>query len=221
MQNVIAIDGPSGVGKSSVSKFLAKALGWTYLDTGAMYRAVTLAWLRHGQTDALLTNDTWLQGLDLDFAEGKMLLQGARVGTAIRSPEVTRLVSKVAAVPNVRETLTRLQRQIASRKPCVLDGRDIGTVVFPDAFLKVFLTAAPKVRAQRRWLQLGGHESNMSLEEVLADQLERDRQDSERETAPLVKAEDAWVVETDTLAQDQVVKHILSEAKRRLALHSE
>lgn len=217
MERVIAIDGPSGVGKSSVSKQLAGEIAWTYLDTGAMYRAVTLAWIRAGQDPELLKNSAWLQGLDLDFDQGTVMLQGQALHSEIRTPQVTSAVSEVAAVPEVRQALTELQRQIAKRRPCILDGRDIGTVVFPQAFLKVFLTADPQVRARRRWLQLGGAKSGQTEAAVLADQLRRDTFDSERETAPLKQADDAWVVQTDTMNKDQVVAHILAEVHRRLA----
>lgn len=217
VERVIAIDGPSGVGKSSVSKKLAGQMAWTYLDTGAMYRAVTLAWIRADQKPDLLKDEAWLHGLDLDYAMGKMMLQGEWVSDEIRTPQVTALVSEVAAEPTVRQALTALQRIIAKRRPCILDGRDIGTVVFPNAFIKVFLTASPEVRAKRRWLQLGGDAGDRSLEEILADQLRRDKFDSERETAPLVQADDAWVVQTDEMTKDEVVGHILTEVNARLA----
>lgn len=217
VQKVIAIDGPSGVGKSSVSKGLAKELGWTYLDTGAMYRAVTYAWCKAGKQIELLEDKAWLGQLELDFSANGMMLQSENIEKDIRTPEVTKRVSQVAAVGEVRHTLTHLQRRIAEAKPCILDGRDIGTVVFPEAFLKVFLMADPMVRAKRRWLQMGGESSDMNLETVLADQLERDKQDREREIAPLTQASDAWVVHTDEMSQAEVVNHILKEAQKRLA----
>jgi len=215
MQNVIAIDGPSGVGKSSVSKQLAKKMGWTYLDTGAMYRAVTLAWCRAGNRPELLEDDEWLDGLDLDFSDGKMKLGDCFVHEEIRTPEVTRLVSQVAAAPKVRAKLTQMQRRIADNRSCILDGRDIGTVVFPKSFFKVFLTADPKVRAERRWKQLGGPESGLTLEAVLQDQERRDQKDSQRDIAPLVQAEDAWVLDTDRLDLEEVVDRIWAEAQAR------
>lgn len=216
MRNVIAIDGPSGVGKSSVSKGLASRLSWTYLDTGAMYRTVTLAWLRE-KTDVLLFDDqAWLDALELDFQETLIFLGNEDVSAAIREPQVTAAVSQVAANPKVRTHLTTMQREIAQRRPCILDGRDIGTVVFPNAFFKVFLTASAEVRAKRRWLQMGGQEASMTMEQVLADQEARDEADSNRETAPLRKADDAYEFSTDLHTQDQVVDLLEAEARRRL-----
>lgn len=220
MRNVIAVDGPSGVGKSSVCKQLAKKMDWTYLDTGAMYRAVTLAWIGAESRPGLLHDDAWLDSLDLDISNGKMKLDGRFVHKEIRGAEVTDKVSQVAAAKRVRAKLTQMQRRIAERKPCILDGRDIGTVVFPEAFLKVFLTADPGIRAERRWKQLGGTESGMTLQEVLADQERRDREDRERDIAPLVQADDAWVLNTDHLDQEQVVESIWAEAKSRGAADS-
>lgn len=216
MSDVIAIDGPSGVGKSSVSRALAARLGWTYLDTGAMYRTVTLAWLEAGAEPALLDDAAWLGTLELDFQETRILLGGREVGEAIRSATVTGAVSRVAASPTVREHLTRMQRAVATRRPCILDGRDIGTVVFPQSFFKVFLTASPEVRAHRRWLQLGGEQANQALAEVLADQIARDAADSSRSTAPLRQAEDAFLVDTDRHSQNEVVDLLEAEARRRL-----
>ena len=221
MKQIIAIDGPSGVGKSSVSKQLAKALGWTYLDTGATYRAVTLAWLRSDRKVERLADGAWLAGLDIDFREGAVYLNGEDVSQAIRTEEVTAQVSLVSAQPGVRTDLTRLQRKIGNLRPCILDGRDIGTVVFPDAFLKVFLTAGEAVRARRRWAQLGGERSGRNFEQVLEDQRVRDRKDASRSLAPLKKADDAWELDTDTYDQDQVAALIEREARRRLGEGSE
>lgn len=217
MDKVIAIDGPSGVGKSSVSKDLAARLGWTYLDTGAMYRSVTLAWMRSGKDGDGFGDPQWLAGLDLDFDGSKVLLDGEDISSDIRKPKVTQNVSKIAADPTVREHLTTLQRQMASRRPCILDGRDIGTVVFPQAFFKAFLKASPRVRAERRWLQLGGEDSGVSLDTILEEQEARDKLDSSRETAPLRQASDALVVQTDRFDQDQVGELLYKEAQKRLA----
>lgn len=216
MDKVIAIDGPSGVGKSTVSKGLAKCLGWTYLDTGAMYRTVTQAWLSQGAEPDLFRKEEWLKTLDPDFLEDRVLLNGEDVSQAIRTPEVTASTSLVSADPTVRRLLTNLQRRMAGRRPCILDGRDIGTVVFPQSFFKIFLTASPEIRARRRWLQMGGEQSATSLETVLNDQLERDRKDSSREVAPLRQAEDAFVFDTGDLTQDQVVEALHREALIRL-----
>lgn len=217
MDKVIAIDGPSGVGKSSVSKDLAARLGWTYLDTGAMYRSVTLAWLRSDSDESTFGDPQWLQQLDLDFDGSCVLLNGEDISDDIRKPKVTNNTSKVAAHPEVRKHLTTLQRTIASRRPCILDGRDIGTVVFPQAFFKAFLKASPRVRAERRWLQLGGESSGVSLDTILEEQEARDRLDSSRETAPLRQASDAMLVPTDRYTQEQVGDLLYDEACKRLA----
>lgn len=214
---VIAIDGPSGVGKSTVAKALAKRLNWTYLDTGATYRAVTLAWLEAGREAGLPTQDAWLRQLAVDFQAGDILLQGRVVNDAIRSAEVTANASFISAQAAVRSFLTDLQRQIAGERPCVLDGRDIGTVVFPNAFLKVFLTADDAVRAERRWRQLGAAQANESLDEILTALKERDRKDSTRALAPLKAADDAWRLATDNLNQTEVIDAIETEARRRLS----
>lgn len=213
---VIAIDGPSGVGKSTVAKALAKRLNWTYLDTGATYRAVTLAWLEAGREEGLPSQSTWLRQLAVDFQAGDILLQGRVVNDAIRSAEVTANASFISAQAAVRAFLTDLQRRIAGERPCVLDGRDIGTVVFPRAFLKVFLTADDAVRAERRWRQLGAEAANESLDEILTALKERDRKDSTRALAPLKPATDAWQLATDKLSQTEVIDAIEDEARRRL-----
>ncbi len=214
---VIAIDGPSGVGKSTVAKALAKRLNWTYLDTGATYRAVTLAWLEAGRETSLPTQGAWLRQLAVDFQAGDILLQGRVVNDAIRSAEVTANASFISAQAAVRTFLTDLQRRIAGERPCVLDGRDIGTVVFPKAFLKVFLTADDAVRAERRWRQVGAEQADESLDEILKALKERDRKDSTRELAPLKPAEDAWRLATDNLSQAEVIDAIETEARRRLS----
>ncbi len=214
---VIAIDGPSGVGKSSVARKLAGKLGWTYLDTGAMYRAATLAWLQAGRNASCLTDQVWLQALDLAVDGPSITLYGEDVAEAIRSPEVTRSVSQVSAAPLVRRRLTEMQRRLGARAPSVLEGRDIGTVVFPDAFFKVFLTASDEVRAKRRWLQIGGERSGRTLAQVLAEQQIRDKKDSQRAVAPLRRAEDAFQLETDRLTEDRVVASLRKEVERRLA----
>lgn len=214
---MIAIDGPSGVGKSSVSKALATGLQWTYLDTGAMYRTVTLAWLRTGDTNCCYQDPCWLNELVLDFQGSHITLAGEDVSVPIRHVEITSHVSKVSADPNVRTFLTTMQRSIAGRRPCILDGRDIGTVVFPDAFFKVFLTASAEVRAERRWLQMGGDKASQSLDEVRQDQESRDFKDSSRATAPLCKAEDAFLVYSDQYPESDVVALLEAEARKRLA----
>ena len=218
---VIAIDGPAGVGKSSVAKGLAlKLKGWSYLDTGAMYRAITWAWIQAGQEEALLADPTWLAGLDLNIEGTQVSLNATDITLAIRNQEVTRLVSQVAAAADVRFNLTRMQQEMGRRRPCIVDGRDIGTVVFPQAFLKVFLIASPEVRAKRRWLQLGGEQAPVSIEALIEDLNRRDTYDSTRRVAPLKAAEDAWHLDTDPYDQEQVIALIHEEALKRLALLS-
>lgn len=210
---VIALDGPSGVGKSSVARDLASKMDWTYLDTGALYRALSLAWLRAGGHASLLDDSTWLKDLDIRFERGATLLNGEDVSNQIREPSVTSKVSFVAAHAFVREKLTAIQRSCGQQGHMILDGRDIGTVVFPDAFLKVFLEASAEERARRRWLQTGKRES---FENVLEALKVRDLQDENRALAPLKPADDAWKLSTDDLSQEEVVNAICEEAQRRL-----
>jgi len=217
VRRVIAVDGPSGVGKSSVSKLLAQRLGWTYLDTGAMYRAVTYAWLHQGAPESALRDPCWLSGLELDFKGDAVSLGAEDISQSIRSAQVTARASLVSAEPTVRSFLTQMQREMGARRPCILDGRDIGTVVFPDAFFKVFLSADPAVRARRRWLELGGDACGRTLEQVRHELATRDQQDSSRDLAPLKKADDALLVNTDDVTLEQVTDFLYGEAQARLA----
>ena len=181
-----------------------------------MYRAVTLAWIRSGSADELFRQRQWLYQLDLAFRGRKVFLDGVPVSLELRGDAVTKHVSLVAAEPEVRAFLTHIQRKMGSSTFCILDGRDIGTVVFPDAFFKVFLTASPEERARRRWLQLGGERGGITLEQVLRDQSERDRKDSSRALAPLKKAADALELCTDGKSLEEVVAVLSAEARRRL-----
>ena len=212
---LIAIDGPSGVGKSTTARRVASRLGWQYLDTGAMYRAAALAVLRAGldlkDRPAL---DRLLASLDLAQEGTRIFLAGEDVSEAIRSQEVTRGVTPVSADARVREVLVEQQRRIGASGGWVVDGRDIGTVVFPNACCKVFLTASPEARAQRRFLELQAKGQTAVFEEVLADQRRRDEADSTRAVAPLRKADDAVALDSSDLTLDQVVDWI---AARHLA----
>jgi cytidylate kinase len=190
---LIAIDGPAGAGKSTVARAVADALGFTFLDTGAMYRCVALAELR-GAADP--------QACAVELSDG-VTPDGEDVSAAIRTAAVSARASQVAARPEVREHLVALQRAMIETGDYVAEGRDIGTVVAPDAELKVFLTAAPEERARRRAEQLG-----VSVEQVLADQHERDTRDATREHSPLQPAEDAQRVDTTGLSIDEVVAQI-------------
>jgi cytidylate kinase len=208
---LIAIDGPSGVGKSTTARRVAERLGWQYLDTGAMYRAAALAILRTGiPLEDRPSLERLLAGLDLTQEGGRMYLASEDVSEAIRSQEVTRMVTPVSADARVREVLVDQQRHIGSRGHWVVDGRDIGTVVFTQACCKVFLTASPEARARRRFLELLAKGQSPNFEEVLADLQRRDTADSTRAVAPLRKAEDAVELDSSDLSLDQVVDWIVA-----------
>ncbi|WP_208028530.1 (d)CMP kinase [Rhabdothermincola sediminis] len=205
---VIAIDGPAGSGKSTVARALAQKLGLDYLDTGAMYRAVTFAALRRGidpddgERVARVAEDCELEMDD----DGTVRVDGADATIEIRGPEVTRAVSIVAANPGVREQMRRRQRAWAERRGGgVIEGRDIGTVVFPDAELKVYLDARPEVRASRRSKEV----SDLSYETVAADLARRDALDQGRAHDPLREAPNAFVVDTSELGVDEIVERVM------------
>lgn len=208
---LIAIDGPSGVGKSTTAKRVAARLGWQYLDTGAMYRGAALALHRAGVD---LTDRSAIEGvlssLDLSLNEGRTYLAGEDVSEAIRSQEITLLVTPVSADARVREVLVDQQRRIGSSGRWVVDGRDIGTVVFTQACCKVFLTASPQARARRRFLELQAKGPAPDFEAVLADLQRRDLADSTRAASPLRKAEDAVELDSSDMNLDQVVDWIVA-----------
>jgi cytidylate kinase len=208
---LIAIDGPSGVGKSTTARRVAARLGWHYLDTGAMYRAAALALHRAGLDLADRAGlERLLAGLDLAQEDTRIFLAGEDVSEAIRSQEVTRRVTPVSADARVREVLVEQQRHIGASGRWVVDGRDIGTVVFPSACCKVFLTASPEARARRRFLELQAKGQSPAFEEVLADQRRRDEADSTRAVAPLRPAEDAITLDSSDLTLDEVVDWIVA-----------
>ena len=208
---LIALDGPSGVGKSTTAKTVAAQLHWDYLDTGAMYRTVALAALRTGISPA---DAAGLEGLLAQVAlaqeHGRSFLNGEDVSEAIRAPEVTALVSALSANPAVRKALVAQQHQIGARGGFVVDGRDIGSVVFPHACCKVFLTASVAARARRRFLELQVKGIHTPEAEVAADLATRDEADSTRTISPLVKAKDAWELDSSGLHLDQVVQAIVA-----------
>lgn len=217
----IAIDGPAGAGKSTASRRVAAALGFTYIDTGAMYRALALQSLRtHTDSEDSAALTALAQTYRLAFspldAEMKqtVFVDGEEVTTAIRAPEVSQLTSRISALPEVRRAMVVQQKQMSrdAEKGVVLEGRDIGTVVFPDAELKIFLTASPEERARRRWEQLRSLGIEMEFERVLADQIERDNRDSHRADSPLVPAADAHLLSTDGLTLEEVIAQILALA---------
>ena len=213
----IAIDGPAGAGKSTVAKAIAKQLGLFYVDTGAMYRAIAYKALRlnipldQEQTVVAMARETEIQ---LDHSEArKVYCDGEDVTEAIRNPEISRSVSVVAAYPKVRERLVELQRCEAERGGVVMDGRDIGTYVLPQANLKIFLTASLGERAKRRWLELERSGKKLAIEEVEIDMEKRDRLDVEREVSPLVPASDAIILDTTGLTVEDIVGRILALIK--------
>lgn len=218
---VVAIDGPAGAGKSTVAKLAAKKLGYTYIDTGAMYRAVAWKTLQAGKdvTDALILDVVRDIDVRLAYANGvtQVFVDGQDITGEIRTPEVSHIVSQVAALGPVREKMVDLQRRMATEGGVLMDGRDIATHVLPDADVKIFLTASIEERAQRRWKEMKEKGYDMSLEELQKDIAARDKADSEREISPLVQADDATLLDTTGLSIDEVVARILamcSEAGR-------
>ncbi len=205
----IAIDGPAGAGKSTVAKALAKRLNARYLDTGAMYRAVGLYFLRRGLTEDAAQVARLASDMDISVKfEGdvqRMLLDGEDVTQAIRTPEAGMAASRVSAVPEVRARLVRLQQETARGIAMVMDGRDIGTKVLPDAQLKIYLTASCEARALRRYVELRGRGESPAYHEVLDDIVERDYNDSHRAASPLCRAADAKLLDTSAMTLEQVL----------------
>lgn len=217
----IAIDGPAGAGKSTIARTAAGALHFIYVDTGALYRAIGY----HGlQVGADLTDTASIKALlpelqvDLRFVEGqqRVFVGGEDVSDFIRSPQVSKAASQVSAVQEVRDFLMETQRSLARKNSVIMDGRDIGTVVLPDADLKIFLTASPEARAQRRCKELAEKGSPIPYEEVLRDIQQRDYDDSHREAAPLKQAADAVLVDTSELNLAESVDAVCALIRQRL-----
>ena len=216
MENlVIAIDGPAGAGKSTISKLIAKNLGINYIDTGAMYRAITYKCIK----EDIDVNDIQrvvdlCSRTDVDFVDNYIYLDGQRLNEEIRTLQVSSRVSDVAKIPQVREFLLEKQREIGKRSDVILDGRDVGTHIFPDAKYKFFLNASAQERGRRRYQELIDKGQSVVLEEIIEDIKKRDYIDSTREVAPLVKADDAIEVDTTTMTIDQVVTYISDMVRR-------
>lgn len=218
----IAIDGYSSCGKSTIAKALAKKLGYAYVDTGAMYRAVTLYILRnHIEITDLVSIKNALENIDISFeidSDGKQftLLNGENVEKEIRSMEVSNFTSQVSAIKEVRQILVSWQQKIGKNKGVVMDGRDIGTVVFPDAELKLFMTASPDIRTQRRYLELTNKGESVTEEEIRNNLAHRDHLDSTREESPLRQAEDAVVLDNSFLSEEEQLDKVLDWVKEKL-----
>lgn len=210
---VVAIDGPAGAGKSTVAQLAAQKLGYTYIDTGAMYRAVAWKVLQQQEvTDERILEVIRDIDVDLHYAKGKttVTVDGEDVSAAIRTPEVSAVVSRVAALGPVRTKMVDLQRKMAKRGAVLMDGRDIATNVLPHADVKIFLTASIEERARRRWKEMKEKGYDIALETLKKDIAARDKADSEREISPLVQADDAVLLDTTGLSIDEVVARILN-----------
>lgn len=210
----IAIDGPAGAGKSTVAKLVAKQLSLFYVDTGAMYRAIAYKALKNKiqlEDELNVSKIAKTAEIVLDHSDERIVwCDGEDITHAIRSPEISRAVSTVAAYVGVRERLVELQRNEAEQGGVVMDGRDIGTHVLPAANLKIFLTATPKERATRRWMELVKAGKTVPFEEVAQDMLKRDRQDRERTVSPLEPAKDAIILDTTGLGVEEIVAEIIA-----------
>lgn len=216
----VAIDGPAGAGKSTIAKAAAKELGFIYVDTGALYRAIAYNAVTNGVIDDTqkiidMLADT---NVELKYVDGvqAVYLNGDDVSAFIRTPEISMGASKVSAIPQVREFLLNLQRDIAKKNNVIMDGRDIATVVLPNADVKIFLFASPECRAQRRYLELIEKGENVTLEDVLKDVNKRDYQDSHREIAPLKPSEDSVMADTSKLTLEESIQLIINIIKERI-----
>ena len=217
---IIAIDGPVGSGKSTLARRVAALLGYVYVDTGAMYRALALKALQRGLSlDASEMLDAMAAEtrIDLRAEDGRqiVMLDGVNVTDAIRTPEVAQSASKIAVIPGVRHVLVAEQRRAGHRGGVVMEGRDIGSVVFPDAELKIFLTASPEVRAERRWREHEQKGEPTDLARTLEEIRERDRRDRERITSPLVRPLDAVVVDSTAMEAEETARLVVLLARQR------
>lgn len=217
---VVAIDGPAGAGKSTIAKLTAEKLGYAYIDTGAMYRSVAWKFLQTGKP----FNEEFISSLAynmiIDFKPeanvNRVFVDGAEVTADIRTPEVTGIVSRVAAIGAVREAMVAQQRRMGKVGGVLMDGRDIGTVVFPNAQLKIFLTASVEERARRRYKEMVGNGQKIELLQLQQDIAERDKQDSERAISPLRQADDAILLDTSDMDIQQVTEKIMQLVQERI-----
>jgi cytidylate kinase len=219
---IIAIDGPVGSGKSTVARRVAQLLDYIYVDTGAMYRAIALKAHRQGLSLAASDDLVTLAGdtkIDLRAQNGtqEVLLDGEDVTSAIRRPEISQAASKAATVPGVRHVLVTEQRRAGHKGGVVMEGRDIGTVVFPDAELKIFLTASPEIRAERRWREHQQKGDSIDLLRTLEEIRQRDKRDRERTSSPLVQAADAVLVDSTAMDAEEVARLIVTLVNRQSA----
>ncbi len=212
---VVAIDGPAGSGKSTIAKIIAKKFNFTYIDTGAMYRMITLYLLENNiDFNDLKEVEKVLNTVNLDMQGDKFYLNNVDVTTKIREKNINENVSKVASIKIVRSNLVDLQRKISNNKNVVLDGRDVGTVIFPNAQVKIFLIASPEERARRRYNEFVEKKTEITYDEVLKSIKERDHIDSTRDESPFVKAEDAIELDSTNLTIDDVVNFISKEIEK-------
>lgn len=213
MSYSIAIDGPAGAGKSTIAKTIAKKLNFIYVDTGAMYRAIGLYFLREGITDEAVIEGRCKEAIvtiQYENGEQQVILNGENVNGLIRTEEAGKMASAVAKLKAVRSQLVERQRGLAKTANVIMDGRDIGTFVLPNAEMKIYLTASSRVRANRRYLELSEKGIDCDLEQIEADIIARDEQDMNREFAPLRQAEDAILVDSSEMSKDEVVEKIIS-----------
>ena len=215
----IAIDGPAGAGKSSIAKALSKRLGYIYIDTGAMYRAVALFFVENNVSDGTDSRiESLLEKLEISikYEDGaqKVILNGEDVTGKLRLEEIGKMASKFSAIGSVREKLVALQRKLAQKENVVMDGRDIGTVVLPNADLKIYLSASSKVRAKRRYLELlEKGQTDLDINEIEDEIIKRDEADMNREISPLKQADDAYYLDSSDMTLEEVVSKILSMVK--------
>lgn len=217
----VAVDGPAGAGKSSISKIVAKKLGYLYIDTGAMYRSVTWAVLHnHIDVNNQKAVEALLPELDLTMEASddscKVFIAGQDVTDFIRTPQVNNAVSIVASYKGVRQYLVERQRLMAEAGGVILDGRDIGSVVLPDAELKIYLTASVEARAMRRYLEVKGTSNEQTLEDIKDSVMQRDDMDKNRKESPLIQVEDAVLVDSSEMTFDETVEHILHLVQERI-----